>query len=267
MKYKLVASDFDDTLLRSDGTISAHTLEVIRDFEARGGVFLVNTGRMMTSILQEVKRVGLEGLVVGFAGALIVDSRTGEKVVEQFVPCADAVQAAEELEALDLQVQTYVGEDLLVNRKNDYTRAYEKACRVTAKETGIPVSRYLREHGISPYKVLAFAEPALVKAQVARINAEHKGLFACYSKPYFIEISARGTNKANAIRLVAERYGISADETVAVGDGNNDVPMIAYAGLGAAVANGCEEAKNAADVITASNDEDGVAKLIETYCK
>ena len=266
MKYRLLASDFDDTLLRSDGTISEHTKQVIRDFEARGGVFFIDTGRMMPSILKEMKRVGFEGIVVGYAGALILDTRSGEILHESLIPCEAAVEIAAELEALGLQLQAYVGEELLVNRVNEYTAAYEKACDVTARELGVPVSEYLKKNGISPYKVLAFAEPDLVKKEVAHINAEHPELYACYSKPYFIEVMRRGTNKARAIQIVADKFGILVDETIAVGDSNNDVPMIAFAGLGAAVANAGSEAKEAADVITDSNDEEGVAHLIEKYC-
>ena len=265
MKYRLIASDFDDTLLRSDGTISEHTKEVIRDFESRGGIFFIDTGRMMPSILKEMKRVGFEGIVVGYAGALILDTRSGEVLYESMIPTSDAADIAEEFEALSLQVQIYVGEELLVNRVNEFTAAYEKACDVTARELGIPVSRYLRENNVSPYKVLAFAEPDLVKEQVAHINAEHEMLYACYSKPYFIEVMRRGTDKARAIRIVAEKFGIPIEQTVAVGDSNNDVPMIAFAGLGAAVANAGPEAKAAADVITDSNDDEGVANLIRKY--
>ena len=266
MKYKLVASDFDDTLLRSDGTVSEHTLRTIEAFQRAGGTFVVVTGRMTSSILAEARKNGLTGLVVGFGGGQVAEIESGKTIFESPLDSGRAAKIAGELEALGLQVQTYLGPDVLVNVSNEHTVAYGRACGVTPVEIGEPVSKYLKRTGARPYKVLAFAERKTVLEQVARINREYPDLFACYSKPYFIEVSNRDTNKAHALQMLADRLGIDVEQTIAVGDSNNDLPMIAYAGLGAAVANGTEAARECADFVTASNDEDGVAALIERFC-
>ena len=267
MTYKLVASDFDDTLLRSDDTVSDDTLSVIRRFRERGGVFAVVTGRMTSSILKHARRNGLEGLLVGFGGAHIVDIATGETVYESLLDARAAARVAREFEAQGLQVQIYLGPDLYVNRVNEYTALYAKVCETVPIEVGEPVSDYLERTNRRPYKVLAFQEPDQVLGEVARINRAYPELFACFSKPEFIEVSNRDTNKAHALQMLADRYGIPIEEVIAVGDSNNDVPMLAYAGLGAAVANARPEARQAADlVLPDTNDEDAVAHLIERFC-
>ena len=266
MRYGLVASDFDDTLLRSDQTVSERTLEAVRAFQKAGGIFVIVTGRMTSSIVQEAKKLGLSGLVVAFGGAHIAEIDSGKTVSEHPVPSARAVRIASELEAKGLQVQTYLGPDLLVREETKWNRAYAKACGVVPVVIGEPVSAYLSRTGRSPYKVLAFAEPETVRAEIERINRNYPDLYACYSKPYFIEVTVRGADKAAALRDVAHRFGIPMERTAAVGDSNNDLPMIRAAGLGAAVGNAAEEVRACADLVLPSNDEDGVAVLIRTQC-
>jgi hydroxymethylpyrimidine pyrophosphatase-like HAD family hydrolase len=90
------------------------------------------------------------------------------------------------------------------------------------------------------------------------------GLFT--SKPYFLEIMPRGVNKGSALAIVAERLGIGREAVMAVGDSMNDEAMIRWAGVGVAMRNGDERLKRVAGLVTASsNDEDGVADLIESY--
>jgi len=85
------------------------------------------------------------------------------------------------------------------------------------------------------------------------------------SQPFYLEFVDQNVSKAVALEKMGEYYGITREEMIAVGDGFNDLAMIEYAGLGVAMGNAPEEVKNAADYVTLSNDEDGVAKVIEVF--
>ncbi|MDZ4131640.1 MAG: HAD-IIB family hydrolase, partial [Dethiobacteria bacterium] len=92
-----------------------------------------------------------------------------------------------------------------------------------------------------------------------------KQLSILQSRPYFLEITDQKATKGQALRWLAEREGIKAEEIIAFGDGHNDLDMISYAGLGVAVANARPELLQIANLVTASNSEDGVAAVIEKY--
>ena len=107
INYGLIVSDFDGTLLKSDGTISEYTRESIRKYLSDGGHFAVSTGRMPSGILPQVRELGLTGLVSCGQGSVILDIQSGKPVFECSMPNAVAVQVCEEMEKLGLQIQVY----------------------------------------------------------------------------------------------------------------------------------------------------------------
>ena len=105
---------------------------------------------------------------------------------------------------------------------------------------------------------LRFGQKRLARRFIGRLSIYR-------SEPFFIEVMARGVDKGAAIAGLIERLGLEREDVIACGDGLNDLSMIRYAGLGVAMANAQPEVKEAADVVTLSNDEDGVAEAIERY--
>ena len=87
------------------------------------------------------------------------------------------------------------------------------------------------------------------------------------SKPFIIEIIPHGINKGLAVEFIAKRHGIKREEIICIGDSENDLTMIEYAGLGVCVASGSSVAKEKADVIAPSCNDDPIKWLIDTYCK
>lgn len=85
------------------------------------------------------------------------------------------------------------------------------------------------------------------------------------SEPYFLELVPKGIDKARSLSVLLEKLGMTKDEMIAVGDGFNDLSMIQYAGLGVAMANAQKVVKENADFITLSNEEDGVAHVVEKF--
>ncbi len=265
-KYSIVVSDFDDTLLRSDGTISEFTKQTVSDFVARGGTFLIATGRMTRSALAEARRLGLKGQVISYQGGMINDIESGETLFHSPIPAEGAAFNLARMEEHEGQVHAYIDDVLYVRRNNDYTREYERALGVLAVETHVPLSQYVSERGATPTKLLMIAHAEIVRELVTELTEKHGDEFYyCMSKPVFFEVTKAGVNKGEAVAMTAEKMGKTMSDVLAVGDSLNDLPMIERAGLGCAVANALPEVLQKARVTGESNDDDGVAKLILKY--
>jgi len=268
MRYPLVAADFDDTLARSDLSLSEYTKDVIKRYQAAGGTFMISTGRMYSSIIKPAKRAGLDsGLVIAYQGAMICDMSSGKVLHHAALPPEKAVPIIEELEKKRLVVQVYIDDVLCVEKMTDATKNYERVCEVEAAVLGIKASQYVKERGRPVTKVLAVADPKVVLKLYGEFPKIFGDEFAySISKPYFFEVSLRGADKGSAVAQVCRMMGITSSQVMAFGDALNDVSMLEFAGLSFAVANASEAAKRAAKQICPSNDEDGVAKMIEKYC-
>ena len=107
IRYPLIVSDFDGTLLRGDGTISAKTRAAIEEYQQAGGRFAVCTGRTVDSILPRVKELGLKGLVACFQGSVIVDIESGSLIVDGAIPNDDAARICRFLEELGAHIHVY----------------------------------------------------------------------------------------------------------------------------------------------------------------
>ena len=116
------------------------------------------------------------------------------------------------------------------------------------------------------YKVLLTAPPTRAKEHEQRLARRFMGRLSVYrSEPYFIEVMARGVSKGDAVAGLLERLGIGREDAIACGDGFNDLSMIRYAGVGVAMGNAQQAIKDEADVVTLSNDEDGLVPIIRHY--
>lgn len=267
-KYCIVASDFDDTLLRSDLTVSDYTKAVIAEFTEEGGAFLITTGRTNGSARKSAARAGLtRGLVISYQGAMIEDLETGEEVLYRPLDWESAVWHLKKLEKGPGQVQIYHKDRLYVTRRDARTAEYERVCEVEAEEVGVPLSEFVEQNRLELCKILVIAAPEEAAAMLRDFSAERGGdFYYCLSKPIFFEVLAKGVSKGEAVRFVAERMGKSLENVLGFGDGINDLPLIEAAAVGFAVENAQPALKEAAGCVCPSNDEDGVARTMVAYC-
>ncbi|MEG1612943.1 MAG: Cof-type HAD-IIB family hydrolase [Clostridia bacterium] len=266
MKYKLVASDFDDTLLPPSMLISSRTIETIKRFTAKGGKFVLCTGRMHSSIMKEAQIMGLKGEIISYQGALTKDIESGKILNITEIPQDLAVEYVKYMQSLHVVIQLYVGDRLCIEKENRFTASYVLLCKVTAEPVGDLV-KFLLANVEPVFKILCYTKPE----QCAEIRKQVKSKFGDRllinsSKPWNVEAVSIKTSKGDALRKLCEKYGIDRREVLACGDNLNDLEMINYAGFGVAVGNAVEELKKNADYVTASCDEDGVAQAIEKFC-
>lgn len=265
MQYSLICSDFDGTLLRSDGKVGERTVKAIAAFQERGGVFAVCTGRMLPAILPEVKKLGLTGLVASFNGSLISDIESGKILrFDGFAP-KEAASLLRELEKENLRLHAYSADTLFVNYRDEFLSLYEKACHVTGQQKPC-LSAFIAGVEFIVPKIVIVIEPEREEELFSRVTEKFGGeYYVTTSSTFLIEISPKGHDKGSAIRFLSEYYSIPIEKSLALGDQFNDLPMLEAAGKGVAVGNAAEELKRKADLVTVSNDEDAVGVIIEQF--
>ena len=258
---RLVATDLDGTVVRSDGTLSARTVAALQAVSAAGIDVVFVTGRPTRWMAEIAQRTGHTGVAICANGAVVYDL-AAERVLERFELPADVLGrvAAELREALP-------GVSFAVECVGD-------VCR----EADYPVRPGLAEVRVAPLPEL-LARPAvkllvrhrdrgadeLLRAARAALTEPVEVTHSARGGPALLEISADGISKATTLaRLCAER-SIAPGAVVAFGDMPNDLPMLAWAGTAYAVANAHPDVLAAAGRRTASNDDDGVAMVQEQF--
>ena len=267
MKYKVLALDFDGTTLKSDGTVSERTLNAIKKFKNAGGKAFLCTGRIFPSIRPEAEKAGLSGDIYCYQGASLYDVTSGTRKFHIPVPNKYIADICAYFEERGIYFQTYL-DDVVFCEKfqkegDDYFVNYTgKGARFA---TGVPLSTYFSKHPEArPTKFLAISSPEKVNEMMVELQDKFSGMLQVMcSNPTYLEIVAMRAGKENAIIHYCKANGIDPSEVVAFGDSINDIEMLKVAGLGIAVENAREELKAVADFVTLSNDDDGVAMVIE----
>jgi Cof subfamily protein (haloacid dehalogenase superfamily) len=255
---RLVASDLDGTLLRSDGTFSERTRAAVKATVARGVELVVVSARSPRWLGIELDNLGVGGIGICCNGALVYDFTRGETVARH--PLApelalDLVRALRErAPGVAFGAEDAHGE---FSREEHYVRLWDVEpwpAQVDALEFArAPLAKLVAQHPeLTQAELLAIAHEVCGDEAVATISGER-----------LVELSAAGVTKAFALAGLCADLGIVAEEVVAFGDMPNDVPMLEWAGRGIAVANAHPDALAAADEVTTSNDDDGVALVLE----
>ncbi|MBR1747847.1 MAG: HAD family phosphatase [Clostridia bacterium] len=266
MYYKLICSDLDDTLLTSDGRVLPEVKDAVHKYVQNGGKFAIVTGRMTAGAIPVARMMDIHGEIATYQGAHITDIDSGRLLFSETIPTADAVRVGRYLEERGIYYQTYIGDYFYTAVATDYTRLYGRLSFADFVETKYPLSRYLEENAVCPPKLLIMQSPDRIPGTLVDLREKFgKEFLINTSKPFIIEIVPLSVNKAFAVRRLAERYGLSVQEVVCVGDSENDLPMIEFAGVGAVVNNASDEVKSHADFVAKSNDEGGLAQVVDFF--
>ncbi|GIQ68443.1 HAD family phosphatase [Xylanibacillus composti] len=239
--YRLIALDMDGTLLNDNEEISEANKAAIRRATEAGIVVCLSTGRGMFSLRPYIEELELQAPLVTVNGGEIW--RNPDELYEQHVMAAREIERLHQL-AVDHDVWFwgYAAEGVY-NRSNWTAAVYE--------HTWLKFGYYTEDS-----ELLAFL----------RAEAERGGDFEITnSHPSNLEINPAGVNKAAGLRSVCNMLGLQMEQVAAVGDSMNDWAMIREAGLGVAMGNAQQELKEAADWVTLSNEEDGVAHVLEKH--
>jgi hydroxymethylpyrimidine pyrophosphatase-like HAD family hydrolase len=262
--FRAIATDLDGTLLRTDGTISDRVRDAILDAERRRWTVVIATGRPPRWIAPIVDRLGDRGLVVCANGAAVYDPARHELVRRTEL-------APEVLHGIvDDVVDAFP--DALIGLEQGFDFAVDEA----VLDLPVEVRRGWDLAGLRVGPVRSFLDAPALKlivrlpppaaagtADAVQSVVGARGLVTHSVDESFLEVSHPEVHKAAAVEHLLLDSDISADQVVAFGDMPNDLEMLRWAGLGVAVANAHPALLDVADEVTASNDEDGVALVVE----
>ena len=260
MAYKLIAIDLDGTLLNEKSQIPQRVKNAIHSAMAKGAYVVLCTGRIKKGAIRFHEELGLDTLLILSGGAEVFDAASGHMVFSHPVDPALVKGLLHYAYDNNIHAQVYIDGELVYRERNKYSDAYE----VPYGFKGLEIKDILTREFTTP-KVLFVIEPE----RIERIQKETAKLFpmlkSMNSYPTYLEFVSPDISKGEALKFVAEHYHISREEIIAVGDTQIDISMIEYAGLGVAVANAVPAALRAADIVCRSNEDGGVADVIEQY--
>ncbi|MDR3119993.1 MAG: HAD family hydrolase [Clostridiales bacterium] len=263
LQYKLVVTDLDATLLDSRGEITENTRRAVRAYQESGGIFTIATGRMEGAARRFAEQVGVKVPIISFNGGKIVSLQDGAVIYETFLDPDCGTRAYLALRALKKDVIVYLNQERYVAERNAVIEKY--IARVQYDVSIVDDIHAIVGAGDRRLKKLLTIDPKQETDLILNtIRPIFGALFNCVkSDPEYYEILPPNTSKGDALVRLARHLGVPIETTVAVGDHLNDIPMFEAAGFGVAVANATPEALLAADYVTASNDDDGIAVLLQ----
>uniref|UniRef100_A0A7C5Z7Z4 HAD family phosphatase n=1 Tax=Caldicellulosiruptor owensensis TaxID=55205 RepID=A0A7C5Z7Z4_9FIRM len=257
---KLVATDLDDTLLSKDLTVTEKNLKAIEFLKQNGIILILASGRPYPSVKKVAYELQNFYPMITYQGALVYDPENDQKLYGCEIQPEDAKQLVMLAKEEGIHVHIYIDNIWYVEVINEKTEYYKNLTKLEPYK----VENFIEFIDRPVTKVLFFDEHEKLKDLKERLPKEFSEKFnIMFSKPFFLEFTDINVSKGNALRFLSEYYGLKKEEVMAIGDGDNDISMIEYAGVGVAVGNATESLKNVADFVTRSCDESGFAEAIE----
>lgn len=264
MDYKLIAMDLDGTLNNDQKIITEKTKAALMAAQKRGIRLALASARPSPGLFKERDVLRLQdynGILMSYNGGRIVDAATGKVLFETSMDLAQTKQVLRRLEALPVTPILDDGVQFYVADKNGYKVDYEcKNNNMTCTEVG-NLADFL---SFAPIKILMSVQPeelAEVQKQIADFLPET--LTVVQTAAFYLEVIPKVINKGQGIRDICAVLGIDPSEVISFGDAANDIPMLREAGMGVAMGNAAETVKAAANMVTLSNNEDGIAAALE----
>jgi len=261
MDYSMIALDVDGTLLNDDHELTEATKRAVRDAHAQGAKIVLCTGRGPANAIPVLEELGLDGVLITHNGAATVQVPGGRVLHEYgFEP---------------QQVSGLISYCRESGIHFDVCTAYEMFAEAIGATAAAMYGKFmLMPHtipdvlrlGQSIVKFTLFGTPEeMDKAEQDFARLQPEGLHALRSGDSFIDVMSTAASKGKAVQQLAEQWQVPRERIMAIGNYYNDVEMLQYAGLGIAMDNAPEAVKRAADAVTSSNNEDGVAAAFAKY--
>ncbi|RKP54323.1 HAD family phosphatase [Cohnella endophytica] len=258
MSYRMIALDVDGTLLNDHHELTPRVREAVRSAEAQGAEIVLCTGRGSTSALPVLQELGLKGTMITHNGASVVDSETREILFDTAIAPDLALRYVAYCRERGIHFDMNTAFDLYVEAME------EEAEKMYRNLKAKPISRQSGEAFPQGLVKLSIYAPKLTLDRVETEWSEwEQELQFVRSGDNFIDVQHLHASKGKALERLAIMRGIPREQILALGNYYNDIGMITFAGWGVAMNNSPEEVKAEADDVTVSNNEDGVAVVIE----
>lgn len=269
--YKLLCTDMDGTLLNSKGEISKENIRAIKLAHEKGVKVTICTGRVFTSARYFADLLGIRVPVIASNGAYIREKDKNDVIYKSVLGEENCNRILGILKKYELSPHFHTTNIIFIETITGSSRNYTNFNSKVPKDKQINIQiikdweRVFKDHKDDLVKCVCVddnKEKILAAKQELRELSE---LEVVSSAENNFEVMCKGVSKGRAVEILAAYYDIKREEIMCIGDNENDMSMIQYAGMGVAMGNGEQFVKSAADFITDTNDNQGVAKAIEKF--
>lgn len=269
---RLIAVDMDGTSLTTKKEFTPRTHKAMQALIDRGILIVPATGRGSRGLAEKVMNLQGVRYVISADGAYVTDCGDDSRLWEQRIPCAVAAALADELlkegncvyfHCPDLTC-THV---MACNSREEYRRlfwrpGFQKPEEIITENFG----SYILEQGQDVAKLgMFFSRPDGFEVYEPLISEKYPGVNCFRSDSNVLEMTSCHTSKGEALRALSGHLGLSREQVCAIGDNGNDIGMLEYAGVGVAMGNAIDAARQKADYVALTNDEEGVADFLEAF--
>lgn len=261
-KIRLVALDLDGTLLTDDLFIEPQAKEILQQIMRQGTTVTLATGRMFSSTLPYAVELGLELPLIVYHGAQVRHAATGEILFESVIPLPSARRLIKHLRQFGYAYNVYLDDRLYVEKAQKENEEYARRAGIELYQVEDMLA-FLQEE---PLKIVALRNgPELDPLERAIRQDMGEEVYMTRSLPCYLEFLNPEANKARGLEALATRQGLTREEIMVFGDSYNDLQMLHYAGLSVAMSNAPVAVRQAADYVTGSNNEGGVAYALKKF--
>lgn len=265
---RLVAIDLDDTLLNHKKEISPVNLRTLHKVRELGIQISLVTGRMYAATTRFAEMLGIDVPVVTYQGGLIRTGLTHQTLFEAPLSPMDSIVTCKLLELHGGMVNAAVDDIFIADSESVIADRYRNFHRMPVQVVG-PLSRWLETQAMSAlgpiYKLIYQDDEARITEVMQNLTKDIATIQVTRSYPHILEIGPKGIHKGFAIHWLAEYYGIQTKDVMVIGDGGNDIDMFQVAGFSVCMGNGQDLAKQSADFVGKSNEDDGVADALNRF--
>ncbi len=264
-KIKMVATDIDGTILKHNGEFNPKVLECLKNLDKLGVKVVLVTGRMNRSAKKIANIIGINSPVVSFQGALVCENTPHEKILyERDIPNDIAKKILNWGKNEHVHMNLYMNDNLFVEAENEFTKKY-----VDYQKIPFTIKPFdeLEINNVNKILLIDYNDAEKIDRLTNYLKKEYPELFICKSTDFFCEICHKEATKGDGLRFLQNLYGISKEETLTIGDHNNDIELLQSGGVKVAMGNATDELKAIADYVTDTVDNDGFAKAIEKFVK
>ncbi|MGN0696077.1 MAG: Cof-type HAD-IIB family hydrolase [Oscillospiraceae bacterium] len=270
MDYKMIAVDLDGTLYSDDKQILPETAAALKKAAAQGIYVIPSTGRPLMGVPENVLELGCIEYALTCNGAAVYNVKSGELLSEEPMDCEKAAEILRGLRPFNISVDAFINGKAYKERSqismidslalSEYMKNYLRNTRIFVDD----LAEFVYGEKISVHKItLNFSEDGrggfTDRAKTAGYLDTVDGITVVSGGMNNLEITKKGVNKGKALLKTGELLGVSREKIMAFGDSGNDIDMIKAAGMGIAMANSTPEILAAADYVTRSNNDNGIA--------
>ncbi|MGG5368654.1 sugar-phosphatase [Enterococcus sp. AZ196] len=267
MSIKLVAIDLDGTLLNDHHEINQPVIDCIKEARKAGVYVVLSTGRPLSGTKSQLEVLGLDAeddYIITYNGALVLNTKTWEIVAEHSLTRENYLEIDHLARLLDVHLH-------IADKQAMYTANRDISPYTILESYLVNMPLHFRTPEeiaaeVSPVKMMMIDDPAILGEAFKKIPAAYFERYTIVrSTPFFLEVLNPNASKGLALKELSEHLGIHQSEVMAIGDAENDLSMIEFAGTGVAMGNASETIKATADYTVATNLEDGVKEAFERW--